>query len=253
MIALAKCPNCSYKLKIWDIKAECPKCKTNIPNFNWEERLEEDAVRSELAFAKLGERKDNVKTTLFGSKLLTVRFVCTFLPLLLLVLPIVNVGINLPYNQSETSISILGIVLWVLGNSLDFGSLLSLFSGEVMGQTFILLAVALVLFLLAFILAVLSFFLLIIRSVSLGNRGNIVCNILSVLLICASFFVFGTFFSSVESTSVNFISSHSFNVCLFVGIAFYLLNSVLNIASNKYLSPMRKAFIKNRKEHKIAK
>lgn len=253
MISLAKCPNCSYKLKIWNIKAECPQCKTNIPNFNWEERLEEDAARSELAFSRLRERKDNFRTTLFGTKLLTVRFVCTFLPLLLLVLPIVNVHINLPYNQGDASISILSIVLWVLGNSLDFGSLISLFSGEIMGQTFLLLAVAFVLFLLAFILAVLSFFLLMIRSVSLGNRGNIVCNVLSVLLICASVFVFASFFSSLESSGVNFITSHSFSVCLFAGIAFYILNTVLNIATDKYLSPKRKAFTNNRKEQKKAK
>lgn len=253
LIALAKCPNCSYKLKAWDIKAECPKCKTNIPNFNWEERLEEDAVRSEIAFSKLRERKDNFKTTLFGTKLLTVRFVCTFLPLLVLVLPIANVHINLPYNQGDVSISILGIVLWVLGNSIDFSSLLSFFSGEIMGQTFLLLAAALALFLLAFILALLSFFLLMIRSVSLGSKGNIVCNILSVLLICASVFVFGSFFSSLEGTGVNFITSHSLSVCLFAGIAIYTLNTVLNIATDKYLSPKHKAFIKNRKEQKKAK
>ncbi|MBQ2759503.1 MAG: hypothetical protein IJE93_07005, partial [Clostridia bacterium] len=109
------------------------------------------------------------------------------------------------------------------------------------------------LFLLAFILALLSFFLLMIRSVSLGSKGNIVCNILSVLLICASVFVFGSFFSSLEGTGVNFITSHSLSVCLFAGIAIYTLNTVLNIATDKYLSPKHKAFIKNRKEQKKAK
>lgn len=250
---MAKCPNCSYKLRLWDIKAECPQCKTNIPNFNWEKRLEEDAIRSELAFAKLRERKDNVKTTLFASKLLKARFVCTFLPLLLLVLPIVNIHINLPYNQEDATVSILSIVLWVLGNSLDFGSLLSLFSGEIIGRSLILLAVALVLFLLAFILAVLSFFLLLIRSVSLGSKGNIACNILSVILICTSIFVFGAFFSSLENTGINFITSDSLSVCLFAGIAFYALNTALNIAADRYLAPKRKMFIRNRKEQKITK
>ena len=249
---MAKCPNCSYKLRLWDIKAECPQCKINIPNFNWEERLEKDAARSEIAFARLGERKENFKTTLFGSKLLTARFICTFLPLILLVLPIVNVHISLPFNQTDASVSVLSIVLWILGNSLDFGSLLSLLSGKALGTTFLLLAAALVLFLAAFVLAVVSFFLLMIRSVSLGNTGNIVCNILSVLLICASTVTLNAFFSSLESTSVNFITSHSFSVCLFIGMALYLLNTALNIATNKYLSPKRKAFIKSRKEQKCA-
>ena len=250
---MAKCPNCSYKLRLWDIKAECPQCKINIPNFNWEERLEEDAARSEKAFARLSERKDNFKTTLFGSKLLKVRFICTFLPLLLLVLPIVNIHINLPYNQEDASVSVLSIILWALGNSLDFSSLLSLFSGEIIGQPVILLSCAVVLFLLAFILAVLSFFLLIIRSVSLGSKGNIVCNILSVILICASIFAFGEFFAAVESTGINFITSHSFSICLFVGIALYTLNTALNIATDRYLSPKRKTFSKNRKAQKITK
>ena len=248
MIALAKCPNCSYKLRLWDIKAECPECKVNIPNFNWEERLEEDAVRSELAFSKLRERKDNFRTTLFGSKLLTIRFVCTFLPLILLVLPIVNVHINLPFNQTDATVSILSIVLWALGNSPDFGSLLSFFSGEIMGNTFLLLAVAFGLFLFAFVLAVLSFFLLMIRSVGLGSIGNIVCNIFSVLLIFASIFAFNSFFSSLESTGVNFISAHSFGICLFVAVPVYTLNTFLNIKTDKFLTPKREAFLKRRKE-----
>ena len=245
---MAKCPNCSYRLRLWDIKAECPQCKINIPNFNWEARLEEDAVRSELAFTKLRERKDNFKTTLFGSKLLTARFICTFLPLILLVLPIVNVHINLPFNQTDASVSILSIVLWALGNSLDFSSLISLFSGEIIGDTFLLLAVASALFLLAFVLAVLSFFLLMIRSVSLGSIGNIVCNFFSILLICASIFVFNSFFSSLESIGINFISSHSLGIGLFVAIPLYTLNTFLCIKTDKYLAPKREAFTKNRKD-----
>ena len=43
----SKCPNCGEKLKIYHIKAECPHCKANIPNYNWEARLEEDSAIAE--------------------------------------------------------------------------------------------------------------------------------------------------------------------------------------------------------------
>ena len=45
-----KCPQCGHTLKIWNFKAECPECGTNIPNYQWEKRLNEDADIAENAF-----------------------------------------------------------------------------------------------------------------------------------------------------------------------------------------------------------
>ena len=49
---MAKCPKCNRKLHIWNVKAECPDCGVNIANYDWENRLEQDAIEAEIAFAK---------------------------------------------------------------------------------------------------------------------------------------------------------------------------------------------------------
>ena len=40
---MAKCPKCGAKLHWYDFRAECKHCGVNIPNYKWEERLENDA------------------------------------------------------------------------------------------------------------------------------------------------------------------------------------------------------------------
>ena len=51
-LIMANCPHCNYKLKLIDIKAECPDCGVNIANYDWENRLEQDAAEAEIAFVK---------------------------------------------------------------------------------------------------------------------------------------------------------------------------------------------------------
>ena len=38
-----KCPNCGKTLHWYDFRAECKYCGANIPNYDWEGRLEQDA------------------------------------------------------------------------------------------------------------------------------------------------------------------------------------------------------------------
>ena len=80
----AKCPECGHTLKIWDIKAECPKCGTNIANHQWEKRLNDDADFAEHAFAKFHYKFGNFKSAVVGSKLRIVRLILTFAPLIAL-------------------------------------------------------------------------------------------------------------------------------------------------------------------------
>ena len=61
---MAKCPKCGVKLHIWNIKAECPKCGVNIANYDWENRLEQDAKEAEIAFAKMRETLNKFKYSL---------------------------------------------------------------------------------------------------------------------------------------------------------------------------------------------
>ena len=49
----AKCPSCGEKLHWYDFRAECKHCGANIPNYDWENRLEADADAAEDSFARL--------------------------------------------------------------------------------------------------------------------------------------------------------------------------------------------------------
>lgn len=53
MRIMAKCPKCGAKLHWYDFRAECKHCGVSIPNYKWEERLENDADTAETSFAKL--------------------------------------------------------------------------------------------------------------------------------------------------------------------------------------------------------
>ena len=83
----SKCPACGKKLKLYHIKAECPYCKANIPNYNWEARLEEDSAIAEAKFASLYRKLNLLKYSVFGTKLRILRLLMTFIPAVGFILP----------------------------------------------------------------------------------------------------------------------------------------------------------------------
>ena len=85
---MAECPHCNKKLHIWNIRAECPHCGANIPNHNWEERLEEDALKREEAFYKMHATLNKLKFTVVGTPLRILRFLFAFLPIVGYVVPL---------------------------------------------------------------------------------------------------------------------------------------------------------------------
>ncbi len=83
----SKCPACGEKLKFYHIKAECPYCKANIPNYNWEARLEEDSAVAEAKFASLYKKLNLLKYSVFGTKLRIARLIMSFIPAIGFILP----------------------------------------------------------------------------------------------------------------------------------------------------------------------
>lgn len=83
----SKCPKCGGKLKLYHIKAECPYCKANIPNYNWEARLEEDSAIAEAKFASLYRKLNLLKYSVFGTKLRVLRLLMSFIPAVGFILP----------------------------------------------------------------------------------------------------------------------------------------------------------------------
>ncbi|MBQ9913372.1 MAG: hypothetical protein IJO73_04010 [Clostridia bacterium] len=83
----AKCPNCGRPLKWYNIKADCPDCKISIPNYNWEERLEQDNILAEAKFAKLYNTLNKLGYSVYGTKLRIARIIMSFIPIIGIILP----------------------------------------------------------------------------------------------------------------------------------------------------------------------
>ena len=235
---MALCPKCYHVLNFWNIKAECPHCGVNIPNYNWEERLDEDARNAEVAWTKFRRFTGNFKSALFGSKLRIVRFICTFLPLIALVLPLANYTINLPFiNGSATNLTLLDFTLNTL-LTLNWGSLLSLVSTQNLGTPVLLLMLAILLLYLAVVFGVLNFIFVLIKAPSLKAGANMALCIGSLLCFAFAGILFMLSVSQIGSTTAVFISG-TIQYGLFVGIALFGLNVALNTIANRSFRKQR--------------
>ncbi|MBR3149840.1 MAG: hypothetical protein IKF64_06695 [Eubacterium sp.] len=110
------CPNCGRRLRWYDVKAECKDCGVSIPNFNWEERLEEDAVKAEERSLAFHRTMNMFKYSIWGTKLRIVRIIVSFLP---------AIGFILPWFAIKSDAESIGIDM--LGIFTDGKSLIDLF------------------------------------------------------------------------------------------------------------------------------
>ncbi len=230
----SKCPECGHTLKLWNVKAECPKCGVNLANHQWEQRLSDDADFAENAFAKFHYKLQNFKSAVFGTKLRIVRLVLTFVPLLALVLPLYDFTLNLPFNHSEKSISFLTFILDYLLKT-DIGSVLSLMGGEVLGTAATMVVIACVLMLLAVVFGVLNFFVLLIAGINMKYVFNIVLNVLATVCWAMSAVFFAQFTTACETLGGGIVTECSLGIGFIVGSILFLVNVVMNIVVGKGL------------------
>ena len=230
----AKCPECGHTLKIWDIKAECPKCGINIANHQWEKRLNDDADFAEHAFAKFHYKFGNFKSAVVGSKLRIARLILTFAPLIALLLPLYDYKLNLPFNQSENTVSFLSFVLDYLLKT-DIGSVISLMGGEVLGTAATMVVVACVLLLLAVVFGVLNFFVLLIAGIKMKYVFNIVLNVLATISWATASVFFVQFTNACAELGGGIVTDCSLGFGFIVGCVLFLVNVVMNIIVGKGL------------------
>jgi len=230
----SKCPECGHTLKLWNIKAECPKCGTNIANYQWEERLNDDADFAENAFAKFHYKLQNFKSSVVGSKLRIARLVLTFAPLLALVLPLYSFTLNLPFNKSEQTISFLTFILDYLLKT-DIGSVLKLMGGEVLGTAATMVVVACVLMLLAVVFGVLNFFVLLIAGIKMKYVFNIVLNVLATACWGVSAVFFAQFTTACQTLGGGIVTECSLGFGFIVGCVLFLVNVAMNVVVGKGL------------------
>lgn len=81
------CPNCNKRIRFYEIKAECSNCGVSIPNFNWEQRLEEDNKVAEEKFKSFNKNLNRVAYSIWGTKLRIARIVLSFIPIIAYVVP----------------------------------------------------------------------------------------------------------------------------------------------------------------------
>ncbi len=236
---MARCPHCNYKLNLIDFRAECPVCKVNIPNYNWEERLEEDAINSERSFASFRRMTGAFKNAFFGTKFRIARLVMTFAPLLFFLFPMFTYEANLPYSPGATDVSALSLILDIVNGNLDIGALLNLISLPRSGEAFLLLYLSVAMVVLGVVAGVLNFFVLILSCFGYHAKGNIaLCIISNVTFIAAIVMIVVS--SSMFASSIPEVFTLKLSVGLFVGILFFTVNLVINIITEKQFRPLRK-------------
>lgn len=246
----SKCPSCGRTLKIWEFKAECPKCGANIPNHQWEKRLSDDADFAEYAFAKFHYKFQNFKSAVVGSKLRIARLVLTFAPLIALLLPLYNYTLNLPFRNSNESVSFLTFVLNYLLET-DIGSVITLMGGEVLGKAATMVVIACVLLLLAVVFGVLNFFVLLFAGIKLKYKFNIILNVLATLCWGVASIFFVQFTSACTALGGGIITECSLGFGFIVGCVLFIVNIAMNVVVGKTLKkqmeeqPSLDEFVKN--------
>lgn len=230
----SKCPECGHTLKLWNVKAECPKCGVNIANHQWEKRLNDDADFAENAFARFHYKLQNFKSAVFGTKLRIVRLILTFAPLIALVLPLYDFKLNLPFNQSEHSLSFLTFILDYLLKT-DIGSVIKLMGGEVLGTAATMVVIACVLMLLAVVFGVLNFFVLLLAGIKMKYVFNIVLNVLATVCWAVSAVFFAQFTTACQTLGGGIVTECSLGFGFIVGCVLFLVNVIMNIVVGKGL------------------
>lgn len=183
-----KCPKCSGKLKLYHVKAECPHCGTNIPNYNWEARLEEDSAVAEAKFASLYRKLNLLKYSVFGTKLRIARILMSLIPAVGFILPwayvasekdTLNFDLLGLFTDGTNTIKFFGILFK------DIGGILSNLEGPVL-----YIMAGLLLVLLSIVVIVVAFFMPLVRFTKPKTNAGWITDILSIILAVAAVAMF---------------------------------------------------------------
>lgn len=236
------CPNCGKKLHIWDVKAECSSCGVSIPNYNWQERLEEDNVRAEKQFAVFNKTMNRIAYSIYGTKLRIVRLILTFLPVVGFIFPWATL-------KSDGTSFDLSIISFSGNKSLIdffssfFGNLnlyITNMKFEGFGGSVTLGVAGYILFVLSVLFIVIAFFLNIIMCKKPKTKSTVVFDILSIAASVAAVTCFEMSGSvAQELTAYNFgnfaVINGSASIAwgYFVALALLLVATGVNIAVAK--------------------
>ncbi len=225
---MAKCPKCGVKLHIWNIKAECPKCGVNIANYDWENRLEQDAIEAEIAFAKLNESLRKFKYSFVGTKLRIARIPVSVLPLFSFLLPLGTLAVSFPFFSKNFTLNAITIVMEILGG-VDIAGIFSGMNSALVGDSFKLLAATLILVVLSVLSLLVSLGFLMLNFKKFNSKGLFVTNLVASCMMLASSFTFGKFSEIVAGGSLASVWQSSPSWGVYVSAALFLASAIINL------------------------
>jgi len=132
---MSVCPKCNKKLRIFDVRQNCPACGVNMRFYGFEEQFYRDAKAAELSVAKIHVKLRVFKTAFVGGALPKARFALAFLPLLTLLLPAYRAVLTLPFVSKNIAMNILGIYRVFTDGTFGFASAMTTSSAD--GRAFV--------------------------------------------------------------------------------------------------------------------
>lgn len=232
----AKCPNCGEALKWYDIKAECKHCGANIPNHNWEARLEEDNKIAEEKFQKLYYKLNDLRYTAIGTKLRKNRIWMTLLPAIGFILPWAQIKGEL----NTLSLDLLGIftdgtnTLGFFG--IFFKKLGDIIGGVAAGEPYADFIIGFLLMLLSIVAIVLAWLFTFILFRKPKTKVMCVFDVLSIIFAGAAVYMFSQVNADVSAVTTFFkVANLYFNnasASVMWGIYVYIALLCVALAAN---------------------
>lgn len=225
---MAKCPKCNRKLHIWNVKAECPDCGVNIANYDWENRLEQDAVEAEAAFAKLRESVTKFRYSFIGSKLRIARIPISVLPLFTFLLPLGTIAVSIPFYESgNITINAISLVMNIL--NFDIGGIFKAPSSEIIGDTALNFMLSILLVVLSALSLLVSLVFLMLNFKKFNSKGLFMTNLIASAMMFASSYFFTQFSSMMEASTLADTIACGPSWGVYVSGAAFLASAITNL------------------------
>ncbi len=224
---MARCPKCNRKLHIWNVKAECPDCGVNIANYDWENRLEQDAVEAEIAFAKLHETMRKFKYSFVGTKLRIARIPISVLPLFSLLLPMGTLAVSIPFCEEKITINAITLVLNLL--NFDIPGIFKAPSSEIIGDASLRFMLAILFVVLAALSLLVSLVFLLLNFKKFNSKGLFMTNLIASLMMLASAFCFSSFSGMIEASTLADAITCGPSWGIYASAAIYFISSITNL------------------------
>lgn len=225
---MAKCPKCNRKLHIWNVKAECPDCGVNIANYDWENRLEQDAIEAEAAFAKLRESVSKFRYSFIGTKLRIARIPVSVLPLFTFLLPLGTMAVSIPFYESgNITLNAISIVMNIL--NFDIGGIFKAPSSEIIGDTALNFMLSLLLVVLSALSLLVSLVFLMLNFKKFSSKGLFMTNLIASAMMFASSYFFTQFSAMMEASTLADTIACGPSWGVYVSGAAFLASAIINL------------------------